>query len=98
MTNELSSELAKTRTQLGELQNKRKRSLLEVQSIELDKIRMEMANVQIENSRLKSDSENKDQEIHKLRKEIESLKNNSKAMKAKIKGLEIENHLLTQST
>src|SRR3954447_1177572 len=75
MTNGLSSELAKTR-----------RLLLEAsQSIELDKIRLEMANVQLESSKLKSDAENKDQEIQKLRKEMESLKNNSKAMKAKIK-------------
>lgn len=89
-TNELSSELAKTRTQLGEMQSKRKRTLLEVQSIELDKTRMEMSEVQVENTKLKTDLDNKDQEINKLKKEIDSLKNNSKSMKSKIKNLETE--------
>ncbi|GBB97331.1 hypothetical protein RclHR1_02970006 [Rhizophagus clarus] len=89
-TNELSSELAKTRTQLGEMQLKRKRTLLEVQSIELEKTRMEISGVQVENSKLKSELENKDQEINKLKKEIDSLKNNSKVLKSKIKSLETE--------
>jgi chromosome segregation ATPase len=92
-TNELSSELAKTRTQLGEMQSKRnKRTLLEVQSIELEKTRMEISGVQLENSKLKSDLENRDQEVIKLKKEIDSLKSSSKIMKSKIKSLENEIH------
>ncbi|CAI2178417.1 10773_t:CDS:2 [Funneliformis geosporum] len=97
MVNDLSSDLAKTRTQLGELQIRRKRSLFEVQSIELEKVRMEMADVQLENSRLKSDAENKEQETHKLRKEVETLKNSVKTYKSKIKSLETENNNLKQT-
>uniref|UniRef100_U9SP33 C2H2-type domain-containing protein n=1 Tax=Rhizophagus irregularis (strain DAOM 181602 / DAOM 197198 / MUCL 43194) TaxID=747089 RepID=U9SP33_RHIID len=94
-TNELSSELAKTRTQLGEMQSKRKRTLLEVQSIELEKTRMEMSGVQRENTKLITELESKDQEINKLKKEIDSLKNNSKSLKSKIKNLETEIQIFT---